>query len=101
MTARLRKLLLIFLAPWRIFELFERYDIDWDTRLNALLDQGYPPTAGYLTTSINGTGIWIGNYPYAYGHMYSSGKESGMPSKATKLRLRKYIRDHNVRIRGT
>lgn len=36
--------------------------------------------------------IWTDNYPYAYGHIYSSGENKSCPSFRTRKRLRNYLR---------
>lgn len=60
----------------------------WDAVLNRALDH-FEPRLGCFTCKIGPLNVWIGNWPYAYG--YNHGRSEGLPSVATRKRLRARI----------
>lgn len=69
----------------------QRTDWEWDAILNRLLDE-YPVTfATYeseLTAKVGPVEVWTGNFPYAYGSAYRPNAGDGLPSVATRKRLK-------------
>lgn len=65
----------------------------WDAALNDLLDNHKIKRDGSYVCQINGVRIWVGNFPYSYGHalegLLSTG--SGLPSVKTRKRLAERI----------
>jgi hypothetical protein len=65
-------------------------DLDWDRALNKALDADNINVVSSCTVMVNGIPVWIENWPYAYGSLYSSGCNF-LPKVATRKRLRKAI----------
>lgn len=68
-------------------------DWEWDEILNQLLDLHEPvmPYAGSQTVFLGDVEVWAANWAYAYGECYRP-KHKGLPSVATRKRLREAIR---------
>lgn len=65
---------------------------EWDESLNQALDA--PTFSEYERFSIklNGIKLWIGNYPYSYGHKYHDpSNEVKLPTRATVFKLKDAI----------
>ena len=63
----------------------------WDDKLNQLMDDGVGVRRlnDYAVVFDDGTVVWVGNFPYAYGaNRLNYGY---LPSRKTVLRLAKYI----------
>lgn len=71
-----------------------RTDHTWDEWLSKALDYA---TADEIQLDdsfvcrLKGVGIWVSNWPYAYGSFYENGDRSGLPRRSTALRLRKLV----------
>jgi hypothetical protein len=77
----------------------DSYNEEWDRKLNHLLDNYKLKDIGEHTGVLNDTGVWIRNYPYAYGtHFrgvclhYTNGHFYGRPSRWTIYRLRQRVK---------
>lgn len=75
-----------------------KYMESWDKKLNEMLDnvthldlEYNTISCEYLTCEINNVGVWIGNYPYAYGTNWGNQWARVRPSRITVIRLRKFI----------
>jgi hypothetical protein len=60
----------------------------WDAELNAQLDNPTFTDFGKHTVKLNGSLIWVANYPYAYGTARHSA-EDALPFRSTVRRLRR------------
>ena len=72
----------------------EKTDWAWDKKLNELLDSNPTITLGYLTVFLNNAEIWVGNYPYSYGQLYTparGSKATGVPSIKTRNRIKDIV----------
>ena len=69
----------------------EKYDADWDKKVNDLLDKNEFKFRSEYRSSIGDHDIWIGNYPYYYG-INSDAKITtpyfGRPSRYTIWRIK-------------
>lgn len=67
---------------------------EWDAILNDLMNTFPEPTSvGLHTVDFNKVTVWVRNYPYAYGYIYSSpiGRIEVLPRVATRKRLKAYL----------
>ena len=64
-------------------------DPHWDRVLNGLMDRYPVEKVEQHTCQIGGATVWIGNFPYAYGHLYAPATLLVLPTVATRLRLRR------------
>ena len=70
-------------------------DWAWDQILNELLDSNPTFSLFGYTLIINNTPVWVENYPYSYGYIYTAdwyNFNNGIPSVATRKRLRKIVK---------
>ena len=68
--------------------------LQWDEVLNELLDKGEVKKLGACTLDFKrGTSVWIENYPYSFGYLYtdSFSKGSPMPTDKTKKKLKVFV----------
>lgn len=65
-------------------------DYAWDATLNRAMDR-HTIIPGYLTAKVGPYTVWAGNWPYAYGKLYTGPIGTGLPSVATRKRLRRSI----------
>jgi hypothetical protein len=70
----------------------DSYNEEWDRKINHLLDNYKLKDIGEHTGVLNDTGVWIANYPYAYGTHYTNGHFYGRPSRWTIYRLRQRVK---------
>jgi hypothetical protein len=78
------------------------YNEEWDRKLNHLLDNYKLKDIDEHTGVLNDTGVWIANYPHAYGTQfnysvrlpihYTNGHFYGRPSRWTIYRLRQRVK---------
>lgn len=88
---RLADFLFIFFHPecW-----MDNHPVDdaWDAKLNQMLDNPKfeaERVGARFTVKLNGHRIWISNFPYAYGSLYTDeGKLDVLPRRRTRYRLR-------------
>lgn len=62
---------------------------EWDSFLNELLDSNLVEKERNCSVKIGEVGVWISNYPYAYGSPYSPYELDILPKPRTVDRLRK------------
>lgn len=70
-----------------------RVDWDYDSWLKTQLENDPMITdVCHYTAKINGTTVWIGNYPYAYGGIWMGADNCDfIPSPLTRVMLRKAV----------
>lgn len=67
----------------------EPTSLEWDKRLNYLLDNYEIVVEGNYTIKINGVEVWISNYPYSYGKTYhNEAFGQVLPTLKTRQRLK-------------
>jgi len=69
----------------------------WDKWLNDALDDPTYTNPEQYTINLNGVKIWIGNYPYDYGHRFYDdlwNEFNYLPSRKTALKLKRSLEDH-------
>lgn len=68
-----------------------KYDKNWDSLVNTLIDFGTITKVGYMgfDIKINDTWIWISNYPYCFGHPYNRDRKGNnkLTSRKTAFKL--------------
>jgi hypothetical protein len=71
---------------------------EYDEILNKLIDKKTPLKIEYGMVIFEGTSerIWVCNYPYAYGSVYTSGQDI-YPTMKTRKKLKNYIQYQNVK----
>lgn len=62
------------------------YSEEWDKALNDALDKWPITDIGDYTCKIGPYKVWLGNFPYAYGRLYSPNLER-IPKRSTRQRL--------------
>lgn len=76
---------------WRL----GKTDPEWSQALNEVMDLGLiPHQQNTHTANVGEAEIWIANWPYCFGHLY--GNSSGLPDRATAIRLKEYLEQHGV-----
>lgn len=72
---------------------------EWDYTLNELIDNAKNIKIQRNTMEIDGVGIWIANFPYAYGNPYKfMGPEFNfLPRRITRERLNKFVIDNQLK----
>ena len=58
----------------------------WDAEINKQLDNPVFTEFSKHTVKLNGTNIWVANYPYSYGNAMDNSES--LPSRQTVRRLR-------------
>ena len=66
-------------------------DWEWDRVLNNLLDNHTYVKLGHFVLELDKAEVWIENYPYSFGSLYSFRAITGVPSVKTRIRLKKFI----------
>ena len=67
------------------------YDREWDKRLREALDNNTVEPIGAHLARVGNYMIWTANYPYAYATLNND--MSGVPSPATRRRVRRAVMD--------
>ena len=67
----------------------------WDAALNLMMDNKFPvKRVSELVIELGSSSIWIGNYPYAFGHPYP--EPEVLPTVKTRKCLLAYISAHEI-----
>ncbi len=108
MFEKIKWALWIFIHP-NYWHMLYPYNKAWDKKLNNYLNEGFDLVEQYhlilpsrckfdkntFTICVEGSCIWVQNYPYAYGSPVLKDKPSKIrPSRYTIRRLRRYIENH-------
>lgn len=72
----------------------------WDTVLNELLDKHEPVNVDQYTVKVGTYPVWVANYPYGYGNLYSHKYPhlKGLPKVKTRIRLKKILEAQREKI---
>ena len=69
--------------------------MEWDAALNLMMDNKFPvKRISELVIELGSSSIWIGNYPYAFGHPYP--EPEVLPKVKTRKRLMAYISAYEI-----
>lgn len=87
----------IILSPTHWISVYPTNKV-WDKKLQTLLENPQFEFVSAGRISLNGIQIWIENYPYAYGSKcietgYTFNKINLLPTRKTRIRLRKAVND--------
>ena len=72
-------------------------NLTYDAWLQKELDKPDPVSCvGQYTCVVGGKVIWVGNFPYSYGHLYSPEIEA-LPRRATRIKLQNKLIEHSLK----
>jgi len=69
--------------------------MEWDKKLNYLIDNGKISQADRYTTTIDGVILWTSNYPFSYGRPYRPALDI-LPRRRTREKLFKFVLAHQL-----
>lgn len=79
---------------------YRNYDVshEWSDYLEAKMDKGEPvEVLDEYRCKLGNVGIWISNWPYAFGYKLPSYACKFLPRRKTVIRLRKYILSQSLK----